>query len=148
MTSVLSSYRQTATKGSYFITTGSTYLYTVRTIPGSVYLQGATTAAAVGAAQTSAPNSGESLPDASTVPVAATQVGSTLSAGVLLKDLGREIDIYYNNAASGTITSPYALIATWRQVALVANGYLGATGWIKVWSVSGTAIAPVARAAL
>jgi len=149
MTSVLTSYRQRETKGSYFITTDTTYVYTVNTIPGSVYVQGVTTAVAAGSTGTSAPNSGESLPDLSVAPVGATVIpGGNVPSGVLLKDLGREIDIYYNNAASGTISSPYKRIATWRQVALVANGYLGGSGWIKVWSATNVAVAPVARAAL
>jgi len=120
-------------------------LYTVATIGGSVYVQGATTAAAAGATGTVSPNSGESLPDLSTVPAAAAVISSPVT-GVLLKDLGREIVVYYNNAASGTITSPYSKIAIWREVALIySSGTLGTTGWIKVWSATNTAVAPVAR---
>lgn len=152
MTSVLSSYRQRETKGSYFITTGNTFMYTVPTISATVYLTSAQTTTGSGGTPASgaiAPASGEDLPDESAKnPVVMSLVpGGPVLSGNILKDLGREIDIYFNNAASGTITSPYKKIAVWRQVAVLANGYLGASGWIKVWSNTNVAVAPVARAA-
>ena len=89
------------------------------------------------------------IPESAEVSSFTPVVSPIVSTGKLLKDLGRMITVYDD----GVVGNPHTAI--YRQVQIVAgpttegvsgtpaNGYR--SYWIKVWSASGTGVAPVAR---
>ena len=75
--------------------------------------------------------------------VTAVTSTETLTSGTVLRDLGREVVIYRNNAATSGL-SAYAKVAVYKQMTkagAVSNegavGQEGSSYWVKVWSETG-----------
>lgn len=137
MTSVLSSYRQKSSKGSFYVVTSTTdcsgVTFTSNAKPEAVLFTASIT---------------------SDLPADAEFPSATAAAppvGTLLRDLGKEFSVYTTGAASGSLTSPNAKLSTWRAMVPITTPILteGAPGvnatvmYIKVWSASGKGVGVV-----
>lgn len=138
MPSVMSSYRQKTSKGSFYVVTSTTdcsgVTFTSNANPEAVLFTASIT---------------------SELPVDAEFPSATAAApavGTLLRDLGKEFSVYTTGAASGSLTSPNAKLSTWRAMVPVTASLIlteGAPGvnatvtYIKVWSASGKGVGVV-----
>jgi hypothetical protein len=136
MPSVLSSYRQKSSKGSFYVVTSTTDCsgVTFTSRPEAVLFTASIT---------------------SELPADAEFPSATVAApavGTLLRDLGTEINVFTTGAASGSLTSPNAKLSTWRAMVPVTASLIlteGAPGvnatvtYVKVWSASGKGVGVV-----
>lgn len=138
MTSVLSSYRQKSSKGSFYVVTSiqdcSGVTFTSNAKPEAVLFTDSITSELPADAE---------FPSATVAPPA---------VGTLLRDLGKEFSVYTTDAAGGSLTSPNAKLSTWRAMVSVTTSLAlteGAPGvnatvtYIKVWSASGKGVGVV-----
>ena len=126
MTSTLSYYRDRTASNNFLVVLTSTTASVVTSPPSTVSLVS---------------TNAETMIDGTTG-VATTQT-VTYAVGTLLRETGLEC-LIYNKTSTGVpgVTSPYRHNATWREVTPVTTGDVvgPTTGWIIVWSASGTAI--------
>ena len=136
MPSVLSSYRQKSSKGSFYVVTSTTDCsgVTFTSRPEAVLFTASITS---------------ELPADAEFPSA---TAAAPAVGTLLRDLGTEINVFTTGAASGSLTSPNAKLSTWRAMVPVTPSLIlteGAPGvnatvtYIKVWSASGKGVGVV-----
>jgi hypothetical protein len=138
MPSVMSSYRQKTSKGSFYVVTSTTdcsgVTFTSNAKPETVLFTASTTS---------------ELPADSDYP---SSVAAPPAVGTLLRDLGSEFNVYTTGAASGSLTSPNAKLSTWRAMVPVtasmalnegAPGINATVTYIKVWSASGRGVGVV-----